>query len=527
MASFGSKGSKTEPANSEPGSDDHFRQMRDRMNRERESFFQDSPSSFFGRESPFFRSRPGFEDFQSGSPNFHHTTGFPSTDSMDSRKYSAPTQTAGPGGPTTSGPTAPTSRSTEYSESIPIKVFHEHPQPRSNNDKYRYGGAASSSKTADIPSSSSRTMYPNVNNDSAESPRVTRAHSEPPKTGFNQRPQQMKTTIPLGKLSEQMEHNLSTSASDSSVPASNNSNRETTTTAPAAPPPLQKQQPTNVRHIPIIVEGRDKPVIGTTTTKDIFADENKQVPNRQQQHPVPPTRPSRPTDFVRKVDINKNPSSLAPNSNLKEEPTSPLSPIPSDQPIPMGYTETEHTNIPSSSVNGASESVVESETPSALPPEPIPMPCSSEYLVQQGNTSSSNATNSATPKETVTSTTNVGEQQKPAAAANQDKKLDPCLDKLAKIQANVGELVKQLEKFKGSKDSKEYKYLDEMLTRNLLALDGLNLEGRDDVRQVRKESIKSINRCLSILESKAANVVNADDQAVKNNEILSDLASKD
>ena len=482
------------------------------------------------------QSRPGFEDFQSGSPNFHHTTGFPTTtgDSMDSRKYSAPTQTAGSGGPTTSGPT-PTSRSAEYSESIPIKVFHEHPHSRSNNDKYRYGGggAASSSKTADIPSSSSsRTMYPNVNNDSAESPRVTRAHSEPPKTGFNQRPQQMKTTIPLGKLSEQMEHNLSTSASDSSVPASNNSNRETTTAAPAPPPPQQQKQAANVRHIPIIVEGRDKPVIGTTTTKDIFtssnADENKQVPNRQQQqHPVPPTRPSRPTDFVRKVDINKNPSSLAPNSNLKEEPTSPLSPIPSDQPIPMGYTETDHTNIPSSSVNGATESVAESETPSALPPGPIPMPCSSEYLVQQGNTSSSNAANSATPKETVTSTTNVGEQQKPAAAANQDKKPDPCLDKLAKIQANVGELVKQLEKFKGSKDSKEYKYLDEMLTRNLLALDGLNLEGRDDVRQVRKESIKSINRCLSILESKAANVVNADEQAVKNNEILSDLASKD
>merc|ERR1712062_282034 len=192
----------------------------------------------------------------------------------------------------------------------------------------------------------------------------------------------------------------------------------------------------------------------------------------------------------------------------------------------MGYTETDHTNIPSSSVNGATESVAESETPSAPPPGPIPMPCSSEYLVQQGNTSSSNAANSATPKETVTSTTNVEEQQK-SAAANQDKKPDPCLDKLAKIQANVGELVKQLEKFKGSKDSKEYKYLDEMLTRNLLALDGLNLEGRDDVRQVRKESIKSINRCLSILESKAANVVNADEQAVKNNEILSDLASKD
>ena len=61
-----------------------------------------------------------------------------------------------------------------------------------------------------------------------------------------------------------------------------------------------------------------------------------------------------------------------------------------------------------------------------------------------------------------------------------------------------------------------------MLTRNLLALDGLNLEGRDDVRQDRKQSIKDINRFLSILESKASG---NDQQAAINNEILSDLAS--
>ena len=435
---------------------------------------------------------------------------------MDSRKYSAPTQTAA--GPTTTSRTE--------SESIPIKVFHE--QPPRNNDKYRYGGPTNAaSKTADIPSSS-RTMS---SNDSADSPRVTRAHSEPPKTGasgpatgFNQRPKQMKTTIPLGKLSEQMEHNLSTSASDPSVPASNNnpglgasgiippdSNRETPTTG-AAP---------NVRHIPIFVEGRDKPVIGTTKDITNTTDENiniKQVPNRQQnQQPVPPPPPpKRPTDFVRKVDIK-------PSSNLNQEPTSPLSPIPSDQPIPMGYTETDNTNPPpsSSTVNDATASVAASETlqsPSALPPGPIPMPCSSEYL--QGNTSSSNANSATTPNEAGGSKSTTAEHQKP-----NDKPADPCLEKLAKIQANVGDLVKQLEKFKGSKDSKEYKYLDEMLTRNLLALDGLNLEGRDDVRQVRKESIKSINRCLSILESKAS--VNVNEQAVKNNEILSDLASKD
>merc|ERR1712018_902491 len=99
---------------------------------------------------------------------------------------------------------------------------------------------------------------------------------------------------------------------------------------------------------------------------------------------------------------------------------------------------------------------------------------------------------------------------------------DPCLAKLAKIQANVDDLAKQLEVFKGDKESKEYRFLDEMLTRNLLALDGIDTAGREDVRQQRRESIKSINRCLSILESKAK----SKNQAEKNNAILSELAQQ-
>ena len=99
---------------------------------------------------------------------------------------------------------------------------------------------------------------------------------------------------------------------------------------------------------------------------------------------------------------------------------------------------------------------------------------------------------------------------------NQD---DPCFSKLNEIMENVLDLEKQINAFVGGKDSKDYKFLDEMLTRNLLALDGIETAGRDDVRQQRKESIKSINRCLSILESKAKT-----NQAEKNNAILSDLA---
>ena len=76
--------------------------------------------------------------------------------------------------------------------------------------------------------------------------------------------------------------------------------------------------------------------------------------------------------------------------------------------------------------------------------------------------------------------------------------------KLNKIKEDVLELAKQVSAFQGEKNSKEYKFLDEMLTRNLIALDKIEVAGQeDDIRQQRKESVKSINQCLSILESKS------------------------
>ena len=70
---------------------------------------------------------------------------------------------------------------------------------------------------------------------------------------------------------------------------------------------------------------------------------------------------------------------------------------------------------------------------------------------------------------------------------------------------NVQDLEKQLSGFHGDQNSKEYKVLDEMLTRNLLALDGIDTANRDDIREMRKDSIKNINSCINILETKAKN----------------------
>jgi len=99
---------------------------------------------------------------------------------------------------------------------------------------------------------------------------------------------------------------------------------------------------------------------------------------------------------------------------------------------------------------------------------------------------------------------------------------DPKIAKLDKIKEEVDILLEKIENFQGTKKDKEYLYLDEMLTRHLIALDGIEPEGQTEIRQMRKESIKSVNRCLSLLDHKVTDGSNAQE----NNQILSDLAAK-
>jgi hypothetical protein len=57
--------------------------------------------------------------------------------------------------------------------------------------------------------------------------------------------------------------------------------------------------------------------------------------------------------------------------------------------------------------------------------------------------------------------------------------------------------------FQGSRSDKEYLYLDDMLTKQLIALDGIDTAGREEIRQLRKDSIAFVNSCLSALDEKA------------------------
>lgn len=380
------------------------------------------------------------------------------------------------------------------------------------------------------------------------------------------------------------------------------------------PPGQPTNSASNVRHIPIFVEGRTEPIFNTNVN---VAGANEPG---QQQAPSQDMSFPKPSDYypagVQRVKSRDG--TLTPETpNFKgadgpfasqtrtgqkpviptQEPTTPQGPPPG--PIPMGYMPNPERQIP------------EPTTPQGPPPGPIPMgylpkdkeeqdlnmnssnptakeeppapPQRNRTLPQQNiggkdqerneeNTKKEEAADSATaaaairkpsnpeskqskepvvnfipikvehsgppdspkPKENHRAATqqNQASTQKPGRSPTPVRSTpqpepqpqtpkDPKIAKLDKIKAEVEVLMEQINNFKGQKKDKEYLYLDEMLTRHLIALDGIEPEGQVEIRQLRKESIKSVNRCLSLLDQKVS-----ESNAEENNQVLSELASK-
>ncbi|EDW19704.1 BAG domain-containing protein Samui isoform X3 [Drosophila mojavensis] len=77
------------------------------------------------------------------------------------------------------------------------------------------------------------------------------------------------------------------------------------------------------------------------------------------------------------------------------------------------------------------------------------------------------------------------------------------IKKIQDIQRDVLDLMAKVEQFRGTRQDKEYVYLDEMLTRNLLKLDTIDTNGKDSIRLARKEAIKCIQASVNVLDAKA------------------------
>lgn len=94
------------------------------------------------------------------------------------------------------------------------------------------------------------------------------------------------------------------------------------------------------------------------------------------------------------------------------------------------------------------------------------------------------------------------EQPTSSPAKSAPSPADP-ITQILTIQTEVLNLMTEVENFTGTKKDKKYKYLDEMLTRNLIKLDNIETEGKENIRNARKEAIKCIHKCIAVLEAKA------------------------
>ncbi|XP_069755972.1 BAG family molecular chaperone regulator 3 isoform X1 [Narcine bancroftii] len=82
----------------------------------------------------------------------------------------------------------------------------------------------------------------------------------------------------------------------------------------------------------------------------------------------------------------------------------------------------------------------------------------------------------------------------------------PGLIKVEKILQKVQRLEEDVSLFEGTGTDKHYLLIEELLTKELLALDSVDPEGRDDVRQARRDGVKKVQNLLERLEQKASAV---------------------
>lgn len=264
-----------------------------------------------------------------------------------------------------------------------------------------------------------------------------------------------------------------------------------------------------VRHIPIFVEGRDEPIINT----------GHDVP---QSHAQPEQQNHSSSSAFASADSS---SGSMPFDHLpKHHQSFPRPPMGfddsdmdigfgSDMRIPAGSIFDRAKNFPvkdffnmrSSASPRRSESPVQQQTRSS--PSPAQTQARRESTPNNHQAAAhqipvqheAKCAPSPQPQQAPTET-----QQQPEvdlSMPEKQKAIEDSIMKIQKIQASVLDLMSSVEKYDGS-NKKEYAYLDEMLTQNLLKLDDIDAEGKENIKNARREAIKCINSLISLLEAK-------------------------
>ncbi|CAB0035948.1 unnamed protein product [Trichogramma brassicae] len=228
----------------------------------------------------------------------------------------------------------------------------------------------------------------------------------------------------------------------------------------------------NVRHIPIFVEGRDRPVLPKDVDEPDFA-----RPQTREQHRESPVHFQRPSHYQQHY---KPSSAWHFQDPFFDQPARGWGSPPTTSPF--------HSRF------GAQEKPHHQQTRHTE--QTIPTQRHQQAHQQQPH-------HPQQPHQQKPHQQTEVPQAEPPKPRQQVQPKDP-LEKVALVQKEVDELTEQVKQYSGnSRQDKQYMYLDEMLTRELIKLDDIETEGKDNVRQARKQAIKSIQESIALLESKA------------------------
>ncbi|CAG5118049.1 unnamed protein product [Candidula unifasciata] len=95
------------------------------------------------------------------------------------------------------------------------------------------------------------------------------------------------------------------------------------------------------------------------------------------------------------------------------------------------------------------------------------------------------------------------EEPPPQHAEPQKSQEERAFEIINGVMSEVKSLEEQVNNFRGVKKDKEYRYIEEMLTRSLLKLDIVDAGSNENIRQARKQAVRYIEAAIDLLELKA------------------------
>ncbi|XP_012578911.1 PREDICTED: BAG family molecular chaperone regulator 3 [Condylura cristata] len=215
--------------------------------------------------------------------------------------------------------------------------------------------------------------------------------------------------------------------------------------------------------------------------------------------PVPSPVPFRVHTMVDRPQQPMAQRGPSPVPQPESKPESKPGPAGPDLPpghIPIQVIRKEVDSQPVSQKPPPPSEKVEVKVPSAPAPGP-PSPAAPAAPASPKNVA---AEEKAAPSPAPAETT----PPKPGGAEAPPK--HPGVLKVEAILEKVQGLEQAVDNFEGKKTDKKYLMIEEYLTKELLALDSVDPEGRADVRQARRDGVRKVQTILEKLEQKAVDV---------------------